>query len=216
MKIGRSDRSTRLTENRTGAWASSSQDYLHLAEMLYENSAKYATSVDGNCSPYALAGVPVLFSAIRALLIEANSGMFGQCSNSKLLKELGNSANEIPILKKNYDLPASLVSRLEILYETRNEIIHPSHMPTGTSHGTPSYLIELRNQAILQSSGDDNCDYSWIAQLESHMLFREVYSNVEQVAKIVLKKHHSTESYLEEHLLTYKRYREIDLNYSFQ
>ena len=89
MSDERKDRKARLTEYRSGSWASSSQDYIRHATKLFEHSASYARSIDGNCSPYALSGLPILLSALRAMLIEANSGMHGLGQNGNALKELG-------------------------------------------------------------------------------------------------------------------------------
>lgn len=211
MKSGRTDRKDRLTDGRSGSWASSSQDYIRHATMLYEHSAAYARSVDGNCSPYALSGLPVLFSALRAMLIEANSGMYGLGRDEDALKELAETANEILFLAKKYHLSEEQTSHLALLYEARNEIIHPSHMPAGTSHGTPVNMIPLREIGLLQSTGTEESDYTWISQLQSHKLFQEAFAVIENVATIVLKEHHPAEDTLRLHVQSYARYREYDL-----
>src|SRR5258706_14555404 len=117
MSDERKDRKTRLTEYRSGSWASSSQDYVHHATKLFEHSASYARSIDGNCSPYALSGLPGLLSALRAMLIEANSEMYGLGQNENALKELGDAANEGLFLAKKYGLSGEQSSRLSLLYE---------------------------------------------------------------------------------------------------
>lgn len=61
-------------EDHSGAWGTSSQDFIHLANLLFEKSAAYAKHVDGNCSIYTWAGIPMLFSALRCLLVELNEG----------------------------------------------------------------------------------------------------------------------------------------------
>ena len=127
MTGGRADRANRLRNFLSGPCASSSQDYVRLTNLLFEQSASYASATDGNCSVYALAGVPILFSALRALLIECNYGMYGAGRNEERLEVLSKSANEILFLAKNYKIPITLQQRLEILYEVRNEIIHPTH-----------------------------------------------------------------------------------------
>jgi hypothetical protein len=209
MNSGREDRKQRLINPRSGAWASSSQDYIRLATLIFEQSATYAKSIDNNCSLYSLAGVPVLFSAFRAVLVEANSGLFGRVIRRDLLSELAAAPNELNFFKKYYIPTQDLAVQLAIMYEVRNEMVHPSHMPAGTSHGTPSYLLALRDQGILQTTNRADGDYNWIAQLQSHRLFTHAFATIESVAEIVLSKHHSTEDTAAMHVASYARYRSI-------
>lgn len=208
---GRKDRSARLTESRGGVWASSSQDYVHFAYLLFEQSALYAKSIDGNCSPYPLAGIPILCSTLRALLIEGNSGMYGAGKNLDLLSKLAGSVNEIAIFSEQYSISRSLREQLTLLSEVRNEIVHPSHMPVGTSHGTPSYLILLRKSGLLQSTGCEVGDYTWIAQLQSHRLFEHAFKTVEESASIILERHHVSVESRSSHIESYARYKSVNL-----
>ena len=164
-----------------------------------------------SASPYALSGLPILFSALRAMLIEAKSGMYGLGQDENALKELGDTANEVPFLVSKYRLSEKQNSRLSLLYEVRNEIIHPSHMPAGTPHETPVGMIRLRDLGLLQSTCTDNSDYTWISQLQSHRLFRWGFAAIEDVAAIVLKEHHSTRESFALHMQSYTRYKECDL-----
>ena len=207
MTGGRADRANRLRNFLSGPCASSSQDYVRLTNLLFEQSASYASATDGNCSVYALAGVPILFSALRALLIECNYGMYGAGRNEERLEVLSKSANEILFLAKNYKIPITLQQRLEILYEVRNEIIHPTHTPAGTSHGTPEYLVSLRVKGLLQSTNDEQSDYTWISQLQSHTLFGYAFAALEDVASIVLSEHHASDESRCLHLASYSRYK---------
>jgi len=207
---GRENRKARLTNPSSGVWASSSQDYLRLATMLYEHSATYARSVDGNCSPYPLVGLPLLCSILRAVLIEANNGMYGVGRDKDALKKIAGTANEIPLLTKKYRLSEKQNSRLLLLYEVRNEIVHPSHMPAGTPHGTPNNMIGLRKLGLLQSKGAEDSDYVWLSQLESHRLFRWAFETIEDTAAIILKEHYPDEESLTLHMQSYTRYRQYD------
>ena len=66
-----------MRENHSGSWGTSSQDFIYLAKLLYGHSAEYAKRCsDGNCSAYTPAGIPILFSALRCLLIELNADIF--------------------------------------------------------------------------------------------------------------------------------------------
>ncbi len=127
---GRESRKSRVQGDNSGAWASSSQDFVHLADILFSQSLSYARNTDGNCSLYTLAGIPVLFSAMRCLLIELNAGMHsGLEPRAGVLADLTTSANDIEVLTKHYRLSDELRTRLESLGEVRNEIVHPAHRP---------------------------------------------------------------------------------------
>jgi hypothetical protein len=80
---GTKDRKERILNPKSGVSGSSSQDLVRLAFVLLCHSKEYAKQYDGNASIYTIAGVPVLFSALRALLIEVNTGMFGIGANER-------------------------------------------------------------------------------------------------------------------------------------
>lgn len=149
--------------------------------------------------------------ALRAMLIEANSGMYGLCRDENALKERGATANEGHFLAKKYGLSEEQSTHLSLLYEVRNEIVHPAHMPAGTPHGTPVDMLRLRELGVLQSTSNDNGDYTWISQVRSHRLFRWAFSVVEEVATIILKEHHASVESFNLHIQSYTRHKEYDL-----
>ncbi len=56
---GRKSRKSRVRENHSSSWATSSQDFIYLAKLLYGHSAEYAKRCsDGNCSAYTPEGAP--------------------------------------------------------------------------------------------------------------------------------------------------------------
>lgn len=169
---GRASRASRVREDRGGVWGTSSQDYIHLANLLYKHSAEYAKHAGGNCSIYALAGIPVLLSALRCLLIElcADIALTGHV-NQALLDDLAGSSSELQVLLKHYSLSPALRDRLELLVQVRHEILHPAHRPSGELGNTPGYLTALRNANLLESTGAD-ANYIWLDQLKSHRLFQ--------------------------------------------
>jgi len=187
MTEGRNDRQGRLTENRPGSWGTSSQDFLHLAIDLFERSDEYAARFDGNISPYTLAGIPMLFSAFRCLLIELNAGIGLSGKKQEILKTLAGSPNDIAVFVNSYQPTDDLRHDLELLYEVRNEIIHPSHLPAGTPLNTPNYLSALRERGLLQSADRPDSDYIWLSQLQSHRLFHWSFKVIEAAAIAVLK-----------------------------
>jgi hypothetical protein len=212
MSSDRKDRKERLTDSKSGAWASSSQDYLRLANDLFEQSYAYARRFDGNISPYPIAGIPLLVSTLRALLIEANSGMFGLGRDFGAITRLANDQNEIGLVSEKYvDIGSNAATELSLLYEVRNEIVHPAHMPAGTKHNTPLNMLPLRERGLLQSLGKLDSDYTWISQLQSHRLFRWSFVTVERVAKAVLERHHAMKDYGAFHVTCYGEYRAHDL-----
>lgn len=207
MREGRNNRQGRLTENRSGVWGTSSQDFLHLANDLFKLSADHAARFDGNVSPYPLAGIPILFSAFRCLLIELNAGIGSSDRKLAILKKLSDSPNDISVFVGTYQPADGLRHDLELLYEIRNEIIHPSHLPTGTPLNTPDYLSALRERDLLQSAGRPDSDYIWVSQLQSHRLFHWSFEVIEAAVIVALKDTPSwmAESYRE----SYGRYKGI-------
>ena len=182
---------------------------MRLCHMLYQQSCAYAKAHDGNVSPYPLAGVPLLFSALRALLIECNSGMFGKAlAGNASLHRLCNDANELPLLREQYRFTNE---HLPLLYEVRNEIVHPAHRPVGTENNTPPYIVPLREFGVLQSRGEGSeSDYGWSAQLQSHKLFRWACEQVAHAAACVIDAHHSDVEFAELHKTTCFRFRQLD------
>ena len=207
---GRESRKNRIIKPNGGAWGSSSQDFVRIACILYTHSLECANRIDGNCSIYAPSGIPMLFSALRCLLIELNSGMFSQ---ERVIpsNRLANSPNDIHLILEFYELPEELKNRLRTLSEVRNEIIHPSHMPEVTKNNTPAYLSVLKENEILQSTGEDS-DYIWISQLQSHRLFRWAFENISATVKLLLERHKVNVELANGILESYDRYKTMPSN----
>lgn len=187
MTVGRNDRQGRLTENRPGSWGTSSQDLLYLAIDLFKLSNDYAARFDGNVSPYPLAGIPMLFSAFRCVLVELNAGIGSSDRKQAILKKLADSPNDISVFVETYQPADDLRHDLVLLYKVRNEIIHPSHLPAGTLLNTPEYLSALRTSGLLQSAGRPDSDYIWLSQLQSHRLFHWSFEVIEAAVIVALK-----------------------------
>jgi hypothetical protein len=164
---GRADRSGRLIESRSGAWGSSSADFMHVVRLLFEHSRHYAATSDGNRSPYTLAAIPMLLSSLRCLVVEFASLL----PSDRLTLGILDSTNDFSKLLERYDIQDPLRSDALLLQELRHEIIHPAHRPTGTRDNWPNYLRELKHRGLLQSSGHPDVDYIFFEQLQSHRLF---------------------------------------------
>lgn len=209
---GREERKRRLTSNLGGVSASSSQDYLRVAVDLYALSAEYSRRHDGNVSEYALAGIPLLLSTLRALLIEANSGMLIGGRDMAAMKRLANDQNEVALVREKYVGSESEAGiDIALLYEVRNEIVHPAHTASGTKHNTPINMLPLRERGLLQSTGKETSDYTWIAQLQSHRLYRWSFLTIERVAEAVLNAHHPVDDHRDAWFKCYQAYRAYDL-----
>ncbi len=185
---------------------------MHLCHLLFAESARYANAHDGNVSPYSLAGVPVLFSALRALLIECNSGMFGKPpGDSEAALQKLDGRNEVEFIRERYGLSREVMEHLALLYEVRNEIVHPAHRPAGTRSNTPAYMEPLRRLGVLQSTGAESAaDYTWSAQLQSHRLFRWANEQIAHVAATVIDAHHANAELAQMHKATYFRFNAPD------
>jgi len=211
MSAGRQSRTDRLISHHVGAWATTSQDYVVLATQIFALSASEASRNQKAMSAFVFAGLPLLFSAVRALLIECNSRAWGAELNVVALERLAREPNELPLLREQYEIDARLASELGLLYEVRNEIVHPSHRPSGTADNTPDYLRSLKALGILVSTGDPKSDYTWTDQLQSHALFRFAFSRVEATVVKVLVHHQARDQYFDcPSLQTYQRYRYLD------
>lgn len=207
---GFSSRKMRVREQHGGVWGSHSQDFARLANLLYEHSAAYAKRIDGNSSIYTLAGIPVLFSALRCLLVELNSGIFGNLADDRqALDELANSASEVRLIVRRYELPDAIRGRLALLEQVRHEILHPAHRPGEEESGTPAYLNTLKEQGLLQTTGHES-DYTWITQLQSHKLFRWAFETIAETVMLLLQRHSASAFALQGLAQTYGRFRSLD------
>lgn len=186
---GTKNRKARLANTFVGAWSAFSFEYLHLCIRLYMQSAEHA-KLEGGISPYTYAGIPLLFSTLRALLIECNSGMYANFeADQAALARLATEMNELAFIRDKYGIDKALLDQLTLVYEIRNEMVHPAHRPAGTKDMTPDYLRPLKDMGILRSSGDPNGDYPWMHQLQSHKLFSHAFHLIEQVASVVIPLH---------------------------
>ncbi len=180
---GRKSREDRLTTEKSGAWASSSTDFVVLVRHLYCHSRDYAESVDGNYSPYALCAIPMLFSALRCLMIEYES--FPPPDRAVL--EVLTKPNDFANMLNRYKVTGQLLREAELLNGIRNEIAHPAHRPTGTPDNWPGYLREIKKMGLLQSTGGSEADYVLIAQMSSHNLLAWACRVTRDIAACILR-----------------------------
>ena len=191
---GLASRRARVHEHKSGSWGTSSQDFAQLARLLLAHSAQYAAGIpDRNCSPYSLAGIPMLFSALRCLLVELNGAALGTFPiRQEALDQLANSSNDVRVVLDRYALPDGVKRNLQLLLDVRHEIVHPAHRPGGEVNNTPEYLRELRERGLLQSTGKD-ADYIWLSQLQSHRLFIWAFEVVRATAAALLQAHSASD-----------------------
>ena len=180
---GRADRSARLLENRSGAWGSSSADFMRVVHLLFAHSRDYAARIDGNCSPYALAAIPMLLSSLRCLVVEYASY---PPTDSPMLDAL-TETNDFGKILERYLIDDPLRSESLLLQELRNEIIHPAHRPSGTPDNWPEYLRVLKEKGVLQSTGRKDSDYIFFSQLQSHRLFAWSWRVTRDIVERVLQ-----------------------------
>jgi hypothetical protein len=164
---GRSDRSGRITERKSGTWGTVSQDLLFLTARLFRLSRDEAISrPDKNTSRFVYAGIPLLLAAIQSFAIEYE----GMLRVEPLPIEL--SADSLArLMETRYGVSGDLQEDLRYLIEIRNEIIHPIPLPAGTPDNCPDYLRHIKQKGLLSSTGDPKADYVMLAQIASHSLF---------------------------------------------
>jgi len=162
---------------------------MRLAGLLFDASEAYSSKFDGNISIYALAGIPMLMSALRCLLIELNGGaLLSAKVMPKVRERLATDQNETAILCDLYPVPSALAERLHLLLQVRHEIIHPAHRAGPRATNTPEYLVILRELKLFQSTGGGS-DYVWLEQLQSHRLFRWSFETIQQTVDVLLDAH---------------------------
>lgn len=207
---GRESRKGRVRGGHSGAWATSSQDFARLANLLFDESVRYANTRDGNCSVYALAGIPVLFSALRCLLIEMNAGVWNASQpHREVLDHLANTGNDVEVILNHYTVPDKLQQSLKTLLEIRHEIIHPAHRPGPEASGTPGYLVSFRETGLLQSTGEVT-DFAWISQLQSHRLFQWAFGVLLETVGLLVREHRVTQFVANGLIATYSKYKSAD------
>jgi hypothetical protein len=169
IKTARQERTDRLTQPKAGAWATTSQDFLHLASKLFRLSADEAqSSPDKNHSSFVYAGIPLLLSAVQAFAIE-----FEKMLSLQPLSDSLSAPNGLAyLIESRYGVSGDLLENLRDLIEIRNEITHPIPLPVGTPDNWPDYLRRVKQKGLLSSSGDPNADFLMFSQIRSHKLFQ--------------------------------------------
>jgi len=180
---GRADRESRLIESRSGAWGSSSADFMRVVRLLFDHSRVYASTIDGNCSPYTLCAIPMLLSSLRCLIVEYAS----YSPTDELTLKMLTGPNDFAKMLDRYQVEDPLRSDAVLLHELRNEIIHPAHRPSGTPDNWPDYLRVLKEQGLTQSAGRAHSDYIFFSQLQSHRLFAWSWRVVRDLAEQILR-----------------------------
>jgi hypothetical protein len=200
VAVGKKDRDERLLVRKSGAFASSSVDFVVLVRLLYSASREHAKGIGGNCSPYALCAIPMLLTALRCLMVEYESA---RPTNEATLEKL-TKPNDFLAMLEYYRAPNELMGEARLLCEIRNEIIHPAHLPAGTSDNWPDYLRELKNRGLLQTTGNISADYVFFSQMKSHRLFSWASRVTRDIAKCILESD-PAKDWMCEHLESYNR-----------
>jgi hypothetical protein len=182
VREGSKDRRERLTAGHSGWSGSSSQDYLYLADLLFGHSKSYAARCPGaNCSKYTWAGLPILLAALQALVVEYEVIM-----NPQRTGEPPTDINRREFVER-YGISGDLLDNFNDLIEVRNEVVHPSHAPTGTSDNWPAYLARLKKLGVLESTGAPDHDYLLLSQIASHRLFEWAVGVVRELYQVVIR-----------------------------
>jgi|SRR5579864_4242242 len=179
----KTERSERLTQRKSGGWATMSQNLLFVVSKLYSLSAEEAAiAQDQKHSRYIYAGLPLLLSAIYSFIVEYEGMLNPQPLSADLLAKNGLAV----LLEHRYGISGSLLEEFKDLTEIRNEIIHPIPLPVGTADNWPDYLRRVKQQGLLCSTGDPNADYLMLSQMASHTLFKWAVGITERVYDAIL------------------------------
>lgn len=179
---GRRSREDRLKLEFSGTRVSSSTDFTILIKLLYLQSKNYSKS-DGNYPPYSLCAIPMIFSALRCLMIEYESVSPPNRTTLKVLTE----PNDFLKMLDYYRVTGQLLKKANLSNEIRNEIVHPARLPTGTSDNWPEYLQEIKKMGLLQSTSKGEGDYDFFSQMSSHKLFTWACRVAQDIAAGIVK-----------------------------
>jgi hypothetical protein len=186
--MSRKEREERILQPK-GGWAGTiSTDLFHLAEKLYRQAKAEAAALDGNTSSYVWAALPILLSALSAILVEQEAMLFNrrEPERVRVLIDVAYLPDQFVQL---YGLTGELLDDLKILVELRNEIIHPAHMATGTPDNWPDTLRAFKQRGLLGSTDDPQSDYLMLEQMKSLRLLVWASSVVEDLRNVVLQHH---------------------------
>lgn len=165
---GRIDRRDRISNRKSGGWATTSQDLLSVASKQFALSKDEASrSSDKNHSRFVYAGLPLLLAAAWSFAIEYESML----ALGSLPPELSTNSL-VDLMQNRFGVAGDLLRDLRDLMEIRNEILHPVPLPTGTRDNWPDYLRHIKQKGLLTTSGDSKSDYLMLPQIASHRLFR--------------------------------------------
>jgi len=106
----------------------------------------------------------MLMAALQAFAVEYERISYP----SRMTKILDVNDQEF---KARYGLDDALAQELDDLIELRNEIIHATHLPTGTKDNWPDYLRRVKAAGLLNSTIDSESDFVMLSQMASHRLF---------------------------------------------
>jgi hypothetical protein len=168
-KRGKRNRDERLLKPSAGGWGSYHSLFVHMAGELYHPSGLQASAGSGNGSWFPYAAVPVLLAALQSFIIEYECTLGWDRTCLEPLTQSG-FGGLLKLLETRYRVGGKLLEEARDLIEVRNEMIHPVPLPTGTEDNCPAYLRHLKEQGLLESTGEAT-DYCFMAQLASHRLF---------------------------------------------
>src|ERR1039457_3171453 len=176
------DREDRLTDRNPGQWATSSQDYLLVVSKLFALSWREAKRyANGNWSGYLYAGIPLLISSIHAFMVEYENMLRPKSDLTKIL-------DPPAILERRYGVAGSLLDDFKDLYEIRNELMHPAHLPPGTPDNWPEYLRRIKDIGLLNTTGRSDGDHHLLGQIASHRLFRWAMGIANRVFQAIVQR----------------------------
>lgn len=155
-----------------GSTSSHSTTFIIAIEQIVRLTKQEASaSVTGNCSLQALSIIPMLFSAFRCFVIECAYIPNTLNPDADLLKLL-TMGNDVEEILDFFKVPSDLRKDVLLLNEIRNEMIHPSTLPTGTPNNWPEYLQEVKDKGLLEETGRKDSHFIMLDQMCSLRLIQ--------------------------------------------
>lgn len=183
----RQNRSDRLSKPLQGNTSSHSLDFIMAIEGIIKIAKPDALSSGSkNATVQTLSIIPLLFSAFRCFVIECAYMPRPHKPESGLLRKL-TEPNDFEEVLNWFKTPDDLRKDGTLLLEIRNEIIHPSTLPTGTPNNWPEYLQEIKNKGLLEETGRENSNFRMLHQICSYRLIEWACETIKNVVLQVVK-----------------------------
>ena len=174
----RKQREDRIRNRRNGDWGATCSMYFCAVHQVFGESQKASQRDPEQRSVWVYAGIPVLLAGVEAYLIQ-HQHLLRDSSGMKVLA----GVDPLKEVLELYALPVELQTDMEVLIETRNQIVHPSPLPFGQPEW-PASLKRLHELKVIEGNTPES-GANALAMLGSHRLFEWAVERCAQALDLV-------------------------------